>query len=272
MMMMHHPNNAANPEHVKAKTGVWWDINTCPIPDGYDARRVRPSIESALKNLGYSGPVDFTVIGCLEDISENVLRGLSSTGISVKHGRATGLIGGLLRSWQKRNSAPASMMLITDKLEDVSLALVHRQQRLPGYNLLRAYTRKPKYVSVLYTTAEWLWETILATDEMDMDNNQETRIQSSVLRKCSTSTLFLLPQEHPFYCSSCDFATQSLETFTTHLSGGEHKEMEIDNARCRVPNQEGYTYIDKQLQVKENPPTSQPSKKRDRPARARRAA
>ena len=35
-------------------------MKDCPIPEGYDARRVRPSIERALKELGYSGPVSIT--------------------------------------------------------------------------------------------------------------------------------------------------------------------------------------------------------------------
>ncbi|ESQ28966.1 hypothetical protein EUTSA_v10024069mg [Eutrema salsugineum] len=213
-------NDKAQPEYVKAKTAVWWDINSCPLPHGYDARRVRPSIESALKNLGYSGPVDITVIGYLEDTPQVVLRGLSSTGIYVKHGRANGILFNLLISWQERNPPPASMMLISDKVEDISLALCHRQQRISGYNLLRVYNCIPEYVSILYNTGEWLWESLLATDEIN--NEPETRIQSSFRRT------FILPEQHLFYCSTCCFPTQSLEIFTTHLSGEEH-EIEVSS-------------------------------------------
>ncbi|ESQ27857.1 hypothetical protein EUTSA_v10019735mg, partial [Eutrema salsugineum] len=161
--MLMHENYKAQPEYVKAKTAVWWDINTCPIPHGYDARRVRPSIESALKNLGYYGPVDIRVIGYLEDTPEHVLRVLSSTGIYVKHGRANGILFYSLMSWQERNPPPASMMLISDKVEDISLALCLRQQRISGYNLLCVYKCDPEYVSILYNTGEWLWESLLAT-------------------------------------------------------------------------------------------------------------
>ena len=50
-----------------AKTGkniaVWWDMKDCPVPEGIDAHRVRPSIEGALKEQGYSGPVSITAYG-----------------------------------------------------------------------------------------------------------------------------------------------------------------------------------------------------------------
>ncbi|CAD5333491.1 unnamed protein product [Arabidopsis thaliana] len=47
------------------KTMVWWDINSCPVPGGYDARMVAHSIESELKKAGYPGPLTITAIGYL---------------------------------------------------------------------------------------------------------------------------------------------------------------------------------------------------------------
>ncbi|CAA7059766.1 unnamed protein product [Microthlaspi erraticum] len=76
-------NSKAAPEFVNSKTTVLWDMDTCPVPVGYDARRVRPSIESALKNLGYLGPVTISAMGNLEKTPAHVLQGLSSTGIAV---------------------------------------------------------------------------------------------------------------------------------------------------------------------------------------------
>lgn len=57
----------------------------CPIPEGYDARRVRPSLEEAFKKLGYSGPVSITAYGNLNHIPEHLQRGLASTGVSLAH-------------------------------------------------------------------------------------------------------------------------------------------------------------------------------------------
>ncbi|KAL0740281.1 hypothetical protein Bca4012_081794 [Brassica carinata] len=74
------------PEYANAKTAVWWDMDTCPVPDGYDAGRVRPSIEGALKELGYYGPVvTITAMGNLKEAAPNLLQRLSSTGILVQH-------------------------------------------------------------------------------------------------------------------------------------------------------------------------------------------
>ena len=78
-------NYAAAPEYATAKILVWWNMFDCPIPEGYDARRVRPSLEEAFKKLGYSGPVSITAYGDLNHTPEHLLRGLSSTGVSLAH-------------------------------------------------------------------------------------------------------------------------------------------------------------------------------------------
>ncbi|CAH2061562.1 unnamed protein product [Thlaspi arvense] len=87
-------NTAARPEYATAKIAVWWDMKACPIPEGYDARRVRPSMEAAFKQLGYSGPVSITAYGDLKQAPEHLLRGLSSTGVAVAH-----TIPGLTKCW-----------------------------------------------------------------------------------------------------------------------------------------------------------------------------
>ncbi|WZZ00542.1 hypothetical protein YC2023_072870 [Brassica napus] len=75
-------NYKATPEFATAKIQVLWDMFDCPIPEGYDARQVRPSIEAAFKELGYSGPVSITAYGYLK---HTPLQALSSTGVDVVH-------------------------------------------------------------------------------------------------------------------------------------------------------------------------------------------
>ncbi|KAG2289070.1 hypothetical protein Bca4012_029922 [Brassica carinata] len=75
-------NYKATPEFATAKIQVWCDMMSCPIPEGYDARRVRPSLEAAFKELGYSVPVSITAYG---DHNHTPLQGLSSTGVDVLH-------------------------------------------------------------------------------------------------------------------------------------------------------------------------------------------
>ena len=78
-------NYAATPEFATAKIHVLWDMFDCPIPDGYDARRIRPSLEGAFKELGYSGPVSITAYGDHKKNPEHHLQALSSTGIYLAH-------------------------------------------------------------------------------------------------------------------------------------------------------------------------------------------
>ena len=66
--------------------GVWWDLNTCPVPAGVDPRCVRACIESALeKQIGRRSAVSIYAIGNLEYISSDLLQNISSSGIILTH-------------------------------------------------------------------------------------------------------------------------------------------------------------------------------------------
>ena len=78
-------NYPATPEHATAKIHVLWDMNDCPIPEGYDARRVRPSIERAVKEIGYTGPVSITAFADQKETPDHHLLALSSTRVDFAH-------------------------------------------------------------------------------------------------------------------------------------------------------------------------------------------
>ncbi|XP_048606582.1 uncharacterized protein LOC106436819 isoform X2 [Brassica napus] len=125
-------NYKATPEFATAKIQVWWDMFDCPIPQGYDARQVRPSIEAAFKELGYSGPVSITAYG---DHKHTPLQALSSTGVHVAHavpGVEYKRMAGDVREWHADNppQTAAIMMVISDNVDIISI--------------------------------EWLWESLLA--------------------------------------------------------------------------------------------------------------
>ncbi|VVB13346.1 unnamed protein product [Arabis nemorensis] len=96
-------------------TGVWWDINTCPIPDGCDPGRVRSRIESALQEyIGPGCPVTIFCIGNLEFISPQILKGISSSGIHLRHSVYQGMgVCYHLDEWEERNPPPAKIMLVS---------------------------------------------------------------------------------------------------------------------------------------------------------------
>ncbi|EOA19609.1 hypothetical protein CARUB_v10002861mg [Capsella rubella] len=59
--------------HSRYLTAVFWDINLCPVPPGFEPSRVRPCINRFLENRG---PVTITTVGVLSDVSTEILRGL----------------------------------------------------------------------------------------------------------------------------------------------------------------------------------------------------
>ncbi|CAH8338451.1 unnamed protein product [Eruca vesicaria subsp. sativa] len=159
-------NYPATPEYATAKIHVCWDMYDCPIPDGYDPRRIRPSLEGAFKKLGYSGAVSIIAFGDHKQTPQGHLQALSSTGIDVAHAIPDRIYSRMyddLMEWEKDNPAPATMMIISDEAEYVfGDSLARAQQRKKKYNLFWAYSFRPREMSVMLTSAEWLWDCLLA--------------------------------------------------------------------------------------------------------------
>ncbi|KAG7588754.1 hypothetical protein ISN44_As07g010750 [Arabidopsis suecica] len=70
-------------ENRKAVTSVYWDIKRCPVPLGCDPYRVGTCIKRFLENKGYSGPLTITAMGALEDVPNDILRGVHTSGIAL---------------------------------------------------------------------------------------------------------------------------------------------------------------------------------------------
>uniref|UniRef100_A0A0D3AFT0 NYN domain-containing protein n=1 Tax=Brassica oleracea var. oleracea TaxID=109376 RepID=A0A0D3AFT0_BRAOL len=73
----------ATPEFATSQTIVWWDMDSCPLPNGYDPSRVGPRIDTELKNLGYNSRLTIG-IGNLEGVPLDFLKALSSGGVVIK--------------------------------------------------------------------------------------------------------------------------------------------------------------------------------------------
>uniref|UniRef100_A0A0D3DEY3 NYN domain-containing protein n=1 Tax=Brassica oleracea var. oleracea TaxID=109376 RepID=A0A0D3DEY3_BRAOL len=113
-------NYPATPEHATAKIHVLWDMNDCPIPEGYDACCVRPSIERAFKELGYTGPVSITAFADQKQTPDHHLLALSSTGVVFAHTLFPWDLHSRMitdcEEWIEDNPAPATVMIISDEL------------------------------------------------------------------------------------------------------------------------------------------------------------
>ncbi|CAN7035658.1 unnamed protein product, partial [Brassica rapa subsp. trilocularis] len=203
-------NYRATPEHATAKIQVLWDMVKCPIPEGYDARLVRPSIEAAFKKIGYSGPVSITAYADYKETPHHHLVGLSSTGVDLAHTlywyKGSRMYDDV-RQWENDNPAPASVMLISDVDWDVYIpSLISRHLQKSNYKCFLAYSFRPCKMTVMLTSAEWLWESLLSVFS-------EKR-RRHILKNCSESA-----STGMFYCKLCyDCDCESLDEFTKHLS------------------------------------------------------
>ncbi|XP_048605564.1 uncharacterized protein LOC125575340 [Brassica napus] len=208
-------NYKATPEFATAKIQVWWDMFDCPIPQGYDARQVRPSIEAAFKELGYSGPVSITAYG---DHKHTPLQALSSTGVHVAHavpGVEYKRMAGDVREWHADNppQTAAIMMVISDNVDIISIGLVKLLQE-NKYNLFLAYSFRPYQMSYLLTSAEWLWESLLAGP----------LTKHSLLSESESSVSTAM-----FHCKLCRFDTISIDNFRAHLLSDEKHAQEVNS-------------------------------------------
>ncbi|VVA98217.1 unnamed protein product [Arabis nemorensis] len=175
-------NSAAEPEYATAQIAVWWDMKDCPVPECYDAGR-KPLITS------------------------------SSTGVAVAHSildvNYKRMYSDMLQ-WGWDNPPPATMMIISDQLEDFFL-----------FNLFLAYSFRPCKMSVL-------WDSLLAVSETRRHLLQECSERRHVLQKCSARAESESESTGMFYCRLCnlDCDYKSLDRLRTHLSSDEHTQRE----------------------------------------------
>ncbi|KAJ4899898.1 zinc finger protein-related [Raphanus sativus] len=210
-------NYPATPEHATAKIHVLWNMKDCPIPEGYDARRVRPSIERALKELGYTGPVSITAFGNQKQTPDHHLLALSSTGVVFAHTLPWVLHSRMLTNfeeWAEDNPPPASIMIISDGLASRKShsSLICSRLQESNYNCFLAYSVRPFEMPALLTSAEWLWDSLLAVSET----------KRHILHKCSSGSEMVVASTGMFFCDLCDCHCKSLDDFNKHLLSKEH--------------------------------------------------
>ncbi|KAG7588751.1 NYN domain limkain-b1-type [Arabidopsis suecica] len=123
-------------ENRKAVTSVYWDIKRCPVPLGCDPHRVGPCIKRFLENKGYSGPLTITAMGALEDVPNDILRGVHTSGIAldcIPYGFSISLERHIYE-FIDRNPPPANVMVISDAKHSASDDVFGLQSK--GYNIV----------------------------------------------------------------------------------------------------------------------------------------
>ncbi|CAA7026542.1 unnamed protein product [Microthlaspi erraticum] len=200
------------------KTGVWWDMDTCLLPQGFDPYKVRQRIESALeKHLPFTssaiGDVPFTIsaIGDLSRIPETDLEAILSTGFVSKWAYFPGPVGIMhdMYRWAENHPPPARVILISDH-EDKFVERAFFDSLLgEEFKIIRAYTKFPK------------------PDFLNLDSATSQEIKSSIEEYyCETGWL----------CYTCidsihTFAGESFESLNRHLKSEEHRHLKSEELR-----------------------------------------
>ncbi|KAG5399785.1 hypothetical protein IGI04_014392 [Brassica rapa subsp. trilocularis] len=131
---------AAPVELLASKISVWWDITSCPVPEGYDPRLV-------------------------------LLQAYSSTGIVLKHdpfiessyseGGVASFIAVELFGWKLWNLPPASVVFISDPQNISRLTLRMHTINMRGYNILHILKDTPE-LPIRF----WGWKSFLKDARM----------------------------------------------------------------------------------------------------------
>ncbi|EFH68482.1 hypothetical protein ARALYDRAFT_887622 [Arabidopsis lyrata subsp. lyrata] len=182
-------------ENLKAVTAVYWDIKTRPVPPGCDPHRVGPCIKRFLENKGYSGPLTITAMGALEDVPNDILRGIYSSGISlncIPYGFSISLERHIdeFMDW---NPPPGNIMVISASNG------VRRLLQSKGYNIVEPVP----------------CESFFLADSEALEDD-----------KCSETIEYL-----HLYCWVCCRYVDNLKNFTTHLASNRHQRKETDSVK-----------------------------------------
>ncbi|CAH8311740.1 unnamed protein product [Eruca vesicaria subsp. sativa] len=200
------------------ETGVWWDLNTCPVPDGVDPRCVRPCIVSALeKQIGLSS-VNVYAIGNLEYISADLLKKISSSGIVLIHAPCGGNdLYNLLEDWSEDTHPPGYVMLISQDITMVDPYLF----RGFGFTNFVVYPKHSELPTLdqlkdeKVFAKEFVWETLLS-------DNFDEYVRGTLLSD-NTYEMVVKPLCICNICNdvyhTCD---EACDQFITHLKSEEH--------------------------------------------------
>ncbi|KAJ0236335.1 putative endonuclease or glycosyl hydrolase with C2H2-type zinc finger domain-containing protein [Hirschfeldia incana] len=206
-------------EYSKVKTSVWWDIENCEVPRGWDAHAVAQNMGSALLKMNYTGPVSILAYGDTNLIPHHVQQALSSTGVGLNHVPAGVkdasdkkiLVDMLL--WAVDNPAPANIMLISGD-RDFSNAL--HQLSMRRYTILLAHPTHASAPLVAAAKNVWLWTSLASGGPPLTSGESSGPVNNPVSEPAQSSK--------PTGSSSVagDINVTSSDSFRAHLSDKRH--------------------------------------------------
>ncbi|WVZ54299.1 hypothetical protein U9M48_005120 [Paspalum notatum var. saurae] len=147
-------------ESKAVKVTVWWDLQKCQLPSGFDPRRFGPRVTAALRRAGIRGPVEITAFGDVTRISLRLQEALADTGIALSHvpsGKDGSFMSDLVY-WVAQNPPPAHFLLITG---DKGFANILHRLRMSNYNVLLSCPDVGSKMLRSAATFLWPWEALV---------------------------------------------------------------------------------------------------------------
>ncbi|CAH8383881.1 unnamed protein product [Eruca vesicaria subsp. sativa] len=144
---------------------VWWDIQSCRLPYGYEPLRVHVAVKSAMRNLGFFGPIDYVAVTVKGWSYGDTLNRIETTGFRIKRYYAWQSCNMFIRNniseWMHSHEPPAVVVIISC---DKGLgSLVNHLRVVDGFKTCIIYV--PAFTSerlISIPNFSLLWSDVLA--------------------------------------------------------------------------------------------------------------
>ncbi|KFK40366.1 hypothetical protein AALP_AA3G364500 [Arabis alpina] len=209
----------------EAMTGVFWNIDDFPFPEGHHPPNVNHNIKSALRSNGYNGGVSISTYTDKYGSVDGMVFYFSLSGITLQNKVLKGelrddsdqvdqmLVDILL--WALDNPAPSNLLVISkDMSEETELLKLLQALESKGYNILVAHTEEAASAVLAYTeSSEWLSKSLKSlfggVHPIEKLKHHEA---------CTTTTLFWNMEDCPvpsgFDTPYCEKNSSSLDDFS----------------------------------------------------------
>ncbi|VVB05567.1 unnamed protein product [Arabis nemorensis] len=126
--------------YAEAKTGVFWDVEDCPILNGLDPASISQNIKSALANQGYRGEIEIKAYKEKKTIRNDFqLAGINLIIAGDRHGRFKAMFE-QMRFWMIENRASNVLIISRDKTDHTPYL---QNWTARNYNILFAEPENP---------------------------------------------------------------------------------------------------------------------------------
>ncbi|KAJ4895262.1 putative endonuclease or glycosyl hydrolase [Raphanus sativus] len=138
-------------EQSESRIFVWWDVQSCVVPRGYDPLRICGAIKSAMESLGFWGSLQVAAVGDGKRITKDMVERFIATGIEfesvdmeVEHGNQYRIFSSIDK-WKRLQYPPGTVVVVISS--DSGYRPILRSLRESGFRTVNF--SKPDWYKVL---------------------------------------------------------------------------------------------------------------------------